>query len=187
MKDELVKVAKLCQFIGKELPRTYVNMQPDPNGSLYLKIDTRVTRSVGQILCELMANANKLTDMPNIKSLIKDTHRLYQAGEFEDQYDNIARIAPQLKESLIYRAFSHIGASKEEKNFGDALKRVWYEKDTSYHGMALNIDRDPDAAHSRDKVRKAILLTKATLPWPRTRRPGIKRRMASHRRSRNTW
>ena len=115
-KDELVKVAKLNQFMEKEIPRTYVNRQPNPSGSVYWKINTSCTRSLAQILSELMGNANRFNDTPAIKSLIQDTHRLYQAGEFEDQYNNIARVAPELKEGLIYREFGHIGASKEEKN-----------------------------------------------------------------------
>ena len=56
---------------------------------------------------------------------------------FDDKYDdNIARVrvrvAPELKESFIYRAFGHIGADKKSKNIGNALQRCWYDTAATY-------------------------------------------------------
>ncbi|KAL7523543.1 hypothetical protein ACHAXR_001119, partial [Thalassiosira sp. AJA248-18] len=71
-------------------------------------------------------------------------------GAFDDKYDNIARVAPELKEGFIYKEFGYIGQSLEQKNIGDALKRTFYENECLYHGIAFVPDSD-----------KVIILTKA--------------------------
>ena len=78
-----------------------------------------------------------MTPASGHRSLVHDVHGYYQEGLFDNKYDNIARVAPELKEGFIYNTFSHIGSSIREKNISDALKRCFYENKTSYHGMAL--------------------------------------------------
>jgi hypothetical protein len=78
-----------------------------------------------------------VADAPIIKSLLKDTLSYYQQGLFDDKYDNIARIAPELPEGFIYTTFGHIGSSKEQKNTGNALQRCFYAKEMTYHALAF--------------------------------------------------
>ena len=54
-----------------------------------------------------------------------------------------------MKEIFIYRKVAHIGQSTEEKNIDDAAKRCWFDKETSYHGIAFVPNSD-----------KVLILTK---------------------------
>ena len=135
-KSELVTAVKQYQFIETQAPKTYVDRNPNPNGILYAKIDTSGTRNVGTILEDLKHVVERVDDT-GVGGIIHDTHRYYIDGLFDDNYDNISRVAPELKESVIYKEFGHIGSSLHEKNIGDALKRCWYDNETSYHGLAF--------------------------------------------------
>ena len=61
----------------------------------------------------------------------------FSQGEFDESYDNISRVAPELKASFIYRAFGHIDQSIEEKNIGDVLNRCFYGQEKCYHALAF--------------------------------------------------
>ena len=148
-KPELVKMVKLYQFMEKQVPKTYVDRHPDPNGSLYSKLDTSGTRRIDLILKDLVNEAD-LYECRERASLIKDTYNLFMHGEFDDKYDNIARVSPELKEGFIYKEYGHIGQRVEAKNTGDALRRTFYENECLYHGIAF--------APGGDKV---IILTKS--------------------------
>ncbi|KAL7534640.1 hypothetical protein ACHAXR_006012, partial [Thalassiosira sp. AJA248-18] len=71
-------------------------------------------------------------------------------GYFDDNYDNISRVAPELKEDFIYRSFAHIASDIRQKSIGDALQRCWYQKEETYHAIAF----DPNS-------KRVIFLSKA--------------------------
>ena len=137
-KNELVLAVKRYQLIEEEVTRTFVDRNPNPNGILYAKVDTSGTKSIGQQLDDLLVAVGGSSNDVNadIKSLVQDTHRYYSEGLFDDKYDNISRVAPELKEGVIYKQYANIGSSITQKNIGDALRRCWYGADTTYHAMA---------------------------------------------------
>ena len=135
-KPELITAASCYQFLEDEVPKKYVDRHPDPNGSLFAKIDTSGTRAIGDILRDLAFN-NAMLGASNTYQLVLMTYQLYRDGMFEDKHDNIARTAPELPESFIYREFCGIGQSISQKNIGDALKRCFYETENTYHGIAF--------------------------------------------------
>ena len=101
-------------------------------------VDTSGTRKVLDILNDLAAKANGWdSEDVQIKGLIQHTQQLYNQGLFDESYDNIARVAPELKDTFIIRESAHIGSSIKSKNIGDALARCWYDKTTTYHAMAF--------------------------------------------------
>lgn len=105
---------------------------------MYAVVDTSGTRKVPDILNDLAAKANTWgAEDAGINGLIRDTHQLHQQGLFGDSYDNIARVAPELKDTFIIRSAAHIGSSIKPKNIGDALARCWYDKTTTYHAMVF--------------------------------------------------
>jgi hypothetical protein len=65
---------------------------------------------------------------------------LFSANAFDANYDNIARVAPELKADFIYKSFGHIGSSINEKNIGDAFSRCLYLEEPTYHAIALDHD-----------------------------------------------
>ena len=134
-KPELVSIAKDYLRMQKEVPVQLVDRNPDPNGRLFAKINTSSTRPIGDILKDV--RNSMITETGSTRDLIELAYELHRDGHFEDQYDNIARCAPELEENLIYQLFGHIGSSITEKNIGDALKRCWYDTGTSYHAMAF--------------------------------------------------
>lgn len=137
-KDELVTAARCHQFLERQVPRKYVDRNPDRNGLYYKNINTSSTRSIGQILHDLASGVSTIPSGTSlVHDLIREAHELYNQGLFDDQYDNIARVAPELKPGFIYTQFGHIGASKEEKNIGDALRRCFYDNETTYHALAF--------------------------------------------------
>ena len=147
-KPELVKAAKCYTFLEGEVPKKYVDRHPDPNGSLYAKFDVSGTRSMGETLTELVQHHQVLKD--DNYTLILQAQQLYQAGMFEEKHDNIARTAPELPESFLYKEFGHIGMSTHEKNIGDALRRCFYQTEATYHAITFVPDTD-----------KVIVLSKA--------------------------
>ncbi|KAL7537995.1 hypothetical protein ACHAWF_012226, partial [Thalassiosira exigua] len=115
-KPHLVKAAKAYSFLEAQVSKRYVDRHPDPNGTLFVSVSTSCTRSVRDILSELNSKFARATDAPSISSLVADAYELFEANLFDDKYDNISRIAPELKEGLIYKSFGHIGSSITEKN-----------------------------------------------------------------------
>ena len=150
-KPELVETSKSYSFLEAQVPKQYVDRCPDPNGTLYASVSTSCTRSVRSILSELKTTFDSTTDAPAIRDLVADAHRLLELNLFDEKYDNISRVAPELKEGLIYKTFGHIGSSITEKNIGDALTRCWYKKEATYHALAFVPD-----AHRVMIVSKAI-------------------------------
>ena len=148
-KSELVKKAKAFQLLEQEVQINYVDRNPDPNGCLYTKINTSSTLPVRAILAELALKSGAFDQ--RMRDLIKETLSYFDKGLFDDKYDNIARVAPEMKEGFLYGEFGHIGSSIHEKNIADALRRCWYDNSTSYHGICFVPDSD-------DRV---IILTKA--------------------------
>ncbi len=49
-------------------------------------------------------------------------------GEFDDNYDNILRVVPELKKSLIYREFDHIRSNIKDRNIEDSMNQCLYSK-----------------------------------------------------------
>ena len=81
-------------FVELQTPSEgYVDRNPDPNGLLYASIDTGGSRDVGAILKEFVA----LNDKEH-GPLLNEALHFYQEGMFDDKYDNIARVAPELQE-----------------------------------------------------------------------------------------
>ena len=136
-KKDLVSTAKQYSFLEAEVPRTYVDRNPDPNGTLYAAVSTSGTRPVADILAELNSKFSTTTDAAVLRGLVEDTFKLFKQGKFDDNYDNISRVAPELKKRLIFREVGHIGSSIEEKNIGDALLRCIYSKEKCYHALAF--------------------------------------------------
>lgn len=141
-KADLVKASKSYIFLESQVSRSYINRQVDKEGSLYVSLNTSGTRSIGVIMAELKSKFETVKDAPATKSLIDETCLLMQRGLFDSNYDNIARIAPELKEGLIYKTFGHIGSSRNEKNTGDALARCLYTKEATFHAIAFVPDTD---------------------------------------------
>ena len=98
---------------------------------MFASVSTSCTRPVSDILTELDQKFAMMTDASDARALVAETHRLLSQGEFEESYDNISRVAPELKASFIYRAVGHIGQSIEEKNIGDALNRCFYGQENA--------------------------------------------------------
>ena len=136
-KPHLVKATKAYSFLAAQVSKRYVDRHPDPNGTLFVSASTSCTRFVRDILSELNSKFARATDAPSISSLVADAYELFEANLFDDKYDNISRIAPELKEGLIYKSFGHIGSIITEKNIGDALRRCWYKKEATYHAIAF--------------------------------------------------
>jgi hypothetical protein len=136
-KSDLVKKASLNHFLEEHTSRHYVDRYADRNGSTYISVDTSSTIPIGTILADANRKFATVNDLPDVKALISETNCLFQAGEFETGYENIARIAPELSQDFIYKTFAHIGSSIEQKNIGDALKRCLESKQDAYHGIAI--------------------------------------------------
>jgi len=136
-KKDLVYTVKQYRFLEKEVSKTYVDRDPNPNASTSADIDTSSTRSIGTILTDLNAKSSTCADAIAFHGLIEDTHRAFNQALLDDKYDNIARIAPELKSELICKEMGHIGSSIASKNIGKALQPCMYGVDISYHGLAF--------------------------------------------------
>ena len=154
-KEGMVKLVKAYQLVEEEVQKDYVDRHPDPNSSYYDKTSTSTTKSISQILSDLEQSPkfNSPSDS-NIKNLIVETHQLFRDGMFEDKYDNISKVAPELEPALIYTTCGNIGQDIEEKNIGDALARCFYQMNPSYHAIALMPGEDSTSG-------RAIILSKA--------------------------
>jgi len=141
-KPELVATVKQYIFLEKQVSKTYVDRNPNPNGRLYTTIETSSTWTIEAILIELNQKLSTCSDASDDHVLVDQAHSLLNEGLFDDKYDNISRFAPELPESLIYKAFSYVGSSIKQKNIGNALQCCWYDNDTSYHGLAFIPDSD---------------------------------------------
>ena len=133
-REQLLTAAKAHQFLEGQVAKRYVDRNPNPNGSLYLSVNTSGTRSVSEILNELYQNKDKFD--AETCGLISETYTHFSNGLFDDSYDNISRTAPELKPEFVYKHFGHIIMSKEEKNIGDALRRCIYATKITYHALA---------------------------------------------------
>ena len=112
-----------------------------------MNINTSSTCNVSHMLHDLVVNKNAF--QADTQGLLCDTLHHFRNGLFDDNYDNISRVAPELKPAFIHKSFSHIGMDINEKNIGDALKQCLYTTDITYFGVALV----PNS-------KKAIILTK---------------------------
>ena len=110
--------------------------KPNPNGGLYLDISTSSTRSVPEMLHDLLQKKELFGDAIH-QRLIVDTYDLLKAGMFDDSCDSISHVDPELKAEFIFKELGHIGMSKDEKNIGDTLKRCLYQKYTFHRGIAF--------------------------------------------------
>jgi hypothetical protein len=63
-KPELVKAVKCYQLLEDQVPRNYVDRNPDKNGSKFASINTSSTNSIRSILDELMNKLSAVTDLP---------------------------------------------------------------------------------------------------------------------------
>ena len=113
-----------------------MDRKPNPNGSLYLDINTISTHSVSEMLHDLVQKKELFEDASH-QSLIVDTYDILKAGLFDDSYGNIFCVAPELKVEFIYKESGHIRVSKDEKNTGDAFKSCLYGKNTLYRSIAF--------------------------------------------------
>lgn len=118
------------------MSKAYVDHNPNPNSHLCASINTSVTRPVGDILKDTCTEFLGSGVNPGPEGgLIVDAHPLFLGDVFDDKYDNIARVAPELKENFTYREFAHIGSSIYAKNIGNTLQRCMYE--CTYHGVVF--------------------------------------------------
>jgi hypothetical protein len=138
-KTEAVSAVKRLLLIEGQSPTIQlVDRNPDPNGLMYASVDASGQLPIRVILEDMMKKASKSEEDKSTYNLIRETYQLYEQGLFDDQYDNIARVAPELKEGLIYKSFGNIGSNVNCKNIGDAFRRCLYNEDsTSYHGIAF--------------------------------------------------
>jgi len=141
-KPELIHTVKQYCFIEKQVAKTYVDRNPDPNGRLYASIDSISTHTIGAILTEVNEKLSGCGDANDDQQLIEKAHSCFNQGLFDGKFDNISRIAPELKQDLIYREFGHVGSSIKQKGVGNALQRCFYDDGTSYHGLAFVPDSD---------------------------------------------
>ena len=137
LKRDLIAAAKQYRFIEDGVSRSYIDQNPDRDGTMFASVSTSCTRPVSDILTEIDQTFATTTDASDARALVAETHRLLSQGEFEESYDNISRVAPELKASFIYRAFGHIGQSIEDKNIGDALNRCFYGQEKCYHALGF--------------------------------------------------
>jgi hypothetical protein len=144
-RSELLAIAKSYQYLEKQVKNAYVDRYPDQ--STFADVNTSSTVEVRDILQDL--DSKKSVFDRDIQTLITEVVKCYNEGLFDTSYENISRIAPELKPDLIYQSYGHIGMSEEEKNIGDALTRCFYTKERTYHGMALLPEQ-----------KKAIILSK---------------------------
>ena len=106
-----------------------------PGESYSFHISTSSTIHCGDILKELDQKSDTMDHDTRI--LIADVVSLLKNEQFDDSYENISCITPELKPEFIYQCFGHIGMSIEEKNIGDALTRYFLTKDAIYHIIAI--------------------------------------------------
>jgi len=106
-KLELVYAVKQYRFLEGEVSKTYVDRNPNPNGSTYVDVNTSSMRTIGATLIELNANVSVFTDTSQFKGLIEDAHSAFNQGLFDDQFDNIANTAPEIRPELIYKEMGH--------------------------------------------------------------------------------
>ena len=99
------------------MSKAYVDRNPNKSGSLYENIYTGSKSSIEEILTKLRESTTFKND-PEIQGLIQEICLLYHNGMFDDNYDNIAHVAPELQIDFIYKEFAHIGQSTTEKNIG---------------------------------------------------------------------
>ena len=111
-KKDVVYTVKQHRFIEKEVSKTYVDCDPNPNASTYVDINTSSTRSIGTILTDLNAKLSTCADAVTFHGLIKDMHRVVNQGVLDDKFDNISHIALELKPELVYnyKEMGHIGS-----------------------------------------------------------------------------
>ena len=93
-KPQLIVTVKQYQFLEKEVRKSYVNRNPNPNGRFYTNIKTSSTRNVGSILIELKTKLAACSDASDDSAFIGAVHNLFDEGLFDDQYDNISLVAP---------------------------------------------------------------------------------------------
>ena len=148
-KPELIRTSKTWKFLEEEVKVQHVDRNPNKNGIVHTNIDTSVTRPFGVILSELNQSFLRQGSTNEHANLVADAHRLFVGGFVDDKYDNIARIAPELPEGLIYKEFGNIGQNVKEKNIGDALRRCFYQNETSYHGIAFVPDHNRVITYSK--------------------------------------
>jgi len=84
----------------------------------------------------LNAKFSACSDATQFQGLIEDAHSAFNQDSFDDQFDNIAETAPDLKPELMYKEMGHIGSSIESKNIGNALQRCMYSSKMKYHALA---------------------------------------------------
>ena len=71
------------------------------------------------------------TTVGDVHRIFNEVHKNFRSGQydltkapifqFDDNYINISRVAPELKKSLIYREFGHNGSNIKENNIGDSM------------------------------------------------------------------
>ena len=79
-----------------------------------MNVNSSNTHTVSQMLHDLVANKDAFK--PDTQGLFCDTLHHFRNGLFDDSYDNISHVAPDLKPAFIYKTFSHIGMDIKEKN-----------------------------------------------------------------------
>ena len=100
-KPELIRTSKQYSFIENEVPKQYVDRHRHSSGMLFDKVDASVTRPISAILTDLHSSASRHNDEQS--GFIAEAYHLFRDGMFDDKYDNIARVAPELKPALIYK------------------------------------------------------------------------------------
>jgi hypothetical protein len=63
-------------------------------------------------MAELKSSFADVKDATEAKSLIDDTCLLLQQGLFDSDYNHIARVAPELRESFIYKLLDILDLAK---------------------------------------------------------------------------
>ena len=64
------------------------------------------------------------SDATAFHGLIKDAHSAFDQGLFDDKFNNISWIKPELKPEMIYREIVHIGSSVASKNITQMMHPI---------------------------------------------------------------
>ena len=100
-KKDLVSTAKQYKLLEAEVPKVYVDRNPNRNRTLFSSVSTSCTRDVKAILSELNTKFSCMSDAAEERGLVSDTLQLFADGLFDNRYDNISRVTPELNEALI--------------------------------------------------------------------------------------
>ncbi|KAL7537783.1 hypothetical protein ACHAXR_008074 [Thalassiosira sp. AJA248-18] len=138
-KDRLQKIMQAYLSLEKENPKHTVYFDRSRrNNGIFAKIDTSERRSIPHILDSLVKCGEY---EPSLHQFFVDVQAIHTNGEFIDDFVTITLEAPDMPSDFIYKAFAHVGNSKNQKNIEDGLMKVLETDAVLYHAVAWAPDR----------------------------------------------